>query len=89
MVYRTPKISHNAEWSPPWTELGSLEREAKQDFRGTGDLLQPGSAGTKPSDTGGFSFQLEVQDLIPKGLNVNKVTVLQEEYIWVENQSYI
>ena len=34
---------------------------------------------------GEFSFQLEGQDSFPKGLNVNKHTVLHEEYIWVED----
>ena len=33
----------------------------------------------------GFPFQLERQDLSPKGLNVNKNKSFRKEYIWVEN----
>ena len=33
---------------------------------------------------GGFSFQLEGQDLFPEGLNANKRAILCKKCIWVE-----
>lgn len=37
-----------------------------------------GSKGTNPHYMSGFAFQLEGQDLSPKGLNVNKNAILQK-----------
>lgn len=71
--------AHPGRNQAPWRDKQNRTSEAQ------GGLFQLGSAGTNPSDMGGFSFQLEGQDLIPEGLNVNNNTVLHEEYIWVEN----
>ena len=61
-----------------WKGPGSLARWAKQDCRGSEGFFQPGSKGTNPLYMSGFPFQLERQDLSPKGLNVNKNTILQK-----------